>query len=438
MSLDMDIIIKLILGFFITSASVYNLHKLSNRRVNFKSRKLWGLFLILMTLALINYFNVNAFVRITVITISLSIFYKLLFKANMKDSVITTLVSQIVIMISEMIFAFIMGTIFDLSCQDIVNSQFGGLYSNICISLLSFMLIQIPIFKKFRNMLLVVTDRLKKNQLIFFFTIIVIVANILTMVVYYDIEFQYLLVFNTFLTVFFLVVIIYYFSAKNNYMKVYDKYNTTLKSLKEYEDILDKYRVSNHENKNQLLTIRNMLPKTNKKIISYIDTVIENKLKDNEKVMFDVSKIPAGGLRGLIYSKVLVMKESNIEYELEISKDVKTVDLINNIDDSMMLDICKIIGVYADNAIQEVEQLEEKYINIEMYLDDSDLVISISNNYGKTIELDKIEDNGFTTKGDGHGYGLTLAKQIIENNKKLSNQKMITQDSFTQMLKIKM
>ena len=132
------------------------------------------------------------------------------------------------------------------------------------------------------------------------------------------------------------------------------------------------------------------------------------------------------------------MKECNIQYELEISKDVRTVDLINNIDDFIMLDICKRIGVYTDNAIQEVEKLEEKYINIEMYLDNSDLIISISNNYSGIIELDKIEDSGYTTKEAGHGYGLTLAKQIVDNNKKLSNKKMITQDTFTQMLKIKM
>lgn len=434
----MRLLIKLILSFFITAASVYNLHKLSNRRIDFKSIKLWIYFIVLMILAIVNYFNVNAFIRITMITISLMIFYKLLFNASIKDSIITSLISQMIIMVSEMIFVFMVSLILGLDSQDIVNSQFGGLFSNVCIALISFVLVQFPFLSKFRNLLLKTTDKLKDNQIIFFSVIIVIIANVLTMILYYNIDFKYLLIFNTFLTLFFLFIILYSFKNRNNYIKVYDKYNTTLNSLKEYEDILDRYRVSNHENKNQLLTIRNMIPKTNKKVISYIDQIIENKLKDNDKIMFETAVIPAGGLRGLIYSKILLMDELKIEYELEISNNIKTVDLINKIDDSMMLDICKIIGVYIDNAIQEVEKIKEKYINIEMYLDSGYLIISISNNYEGKIEIDKIENSGYTTKEKSHGYGLTLAKEIIDNNKKLTNEKKITGEIFTQILKIKM
>jgi len=221
--------------------------------------------------------------------------------------------------------------------------------------------------KKLYDFLIKITDRINRNKLIVFSLFIVVIANLLTMFLYYRVEFVYLLIFNTCLTLFCLSIVIYSFKTQNNYIKVYDKYNTTLNSLKEYEDILDRYRISNHENKNQLLTIRNMLPKTNKKIISYIDKIIENKLKDNEKAMVEACKIPAGGLRGLIYSKILVMKNLKINYILEISKEVKTVDLIN-LDDSLMLDMCQVIGVYIDNAIGEVKKLKKKYINIEIYL----------------------------------------------------------------------
>lgn len=434
----MEIISKLVLGFFITAASVYNLHKLSNRKIHIKNKKLFFYFFILMMIALINYFNVNAFIRITIITVSLMVFYKLLFQSNIRDSIITPLLSQMIIMISEMFFAFFISLFLGLNSQDIVNHQFGGLFSNICISLISFFIVQIPLLRNLRNLLLKITDKLKDNQVIFLATITVVIANVLTMVIYYNVEFKYLLVFNTFLTLFLLFIILNSLKNKNNYVKVYDKYNTTLKSLKEYEDILDRYRISNHENRNQLLTIRNMIPKTNKKITSYIDKIIENKLKDNDKVMLEITIIPSGGLRGLIYSKLLFMKESNIEYELKISKDVKTVDLINKIDDSTMLDICRIIGVYIDNAIQAVFSLKDKYVNIQMYLDSGYLIISVTNNYEGKIDVEKIEEKGYTTKEKGHGYGLTLTKEIISNNKQLENEKVVTKQTFTQILKIKM
>lgn len=202
--------------------------------------------------------------------------------------------------------------------------------------------------------------------------------------------------------------------------------------------MMDKYRVSNHENKNQLLTIRNMLPKTEKKTIDYIDTIVENKLKDNDRVMHEVSRIPAGGLRGLIYSKLTYMKEYNIDYGLNISKELRTVDLIDKIDENTLLDVCKIVGVYLDNAIQEVELCKEKYISIEMYLDIDEIIISISNNYESEFDIEKLEDKGYTTKTNGHGYGLVLVKELVNKNNKLSNERNISKDMFTQILKIKM
>ena len=429
---------QFVLAFFITSAEVYNLHKLSDRKIDIKSKKLWIYFFALMILALINYSNVNAFIRITIISLSLMLFYKLVFKANFRDSIITPLVSQVIIMISEMLFIFIISLIFGFDNQDIINSQFGGLVSNISIAIISFLIVQLSFFRRFRNFLLNITDKLKTNHLFFFSIIIIVIANILTMILYYRIEFKYLLVFNTFLTLLFLAIIIYSFKNKNKYIKVFDKYNTTLNTLKEYEDILDRYRVLNHENKNQLLTIRNMIPKNNKKVINYIDAEVENKLKDSDKAMFEVTKIPSGGLRGLVYSKILLMKELNINYELEISKDIKTANLIRSIDDSTMLDVCKIIGVYLDNAIDATKKLKEKYINIEMYLEGKSLVISISNNYEGYIDIESIEKMGNTTKGNGHGYGLALTRKIIDENNKLFNEKSISKESFAQMLKIKM
>ena len=303
----------------------------------------------------------------------------------------------------------------------------GKFLTNLIISLIAMFLVQFKFINKFYNVLVKITEKIKTKVLITFLFLLMIAANVYAGVMYYSFNFMYIMVFNVSLTIVCFMIIVNSFKTKNKYIKVYDKYNTTLNSLKEYEDMLDKYRVSNHENKNQLLTIRNMVPKTNRKVISYIDQIVENKLKDSEKIMLEVSKIPAGGLRGLIYSKLLLMNESKISYDLNISKDLKTVDLIN-INESLMLDICKIIGVYIDNAIQEVKKLNKKYILMELYMYNEQLVIRIANNYKGIIEIDKIESKGYTTKGENHGYGLTLAKQIIDNNSKLSNTKEINKD----------
>jgi len=431
--------IQTILAVFATISSIlFVWHKILNKKIDLKNYRLYISLISLMIISLLNYFNVNAYIRITIITLFLIIFFKFLFKENIKLSIITPIFVQLIYMISEMIFAIIISFIFNVNNEDIVNSFFGTLIPNLAIAIISMIIVYIPFVRKLYNLILAKINKIGEIYLIFICFIFIIIANILVAFLYFEVEFRYLLIFNTIVTLFCFCIVIYMFKTKNNFIEVNEKYNTTINSLKEYEEILDRYRISNHENKNQLLTIRNLIPKSNKKVITYIDTLIENKLEDNDKVMFETSKIPSGGLRGLLYSKLLLMKELKIDYNLQVSKNIKTVDLIKNIDDYTMLDICKIVGVFVDNAIQEVKTLRKKNISIEMYFDKNELVVSISNNYGGTINIAKIDNNGYTTKGKNHGYGLALVKELINKNSRLNNERVLSKTIFTQILKIKM
>ena len=132
------------------------------------------------------------------------------------------------------------------------------------------------------------------------------------------------------------------------------------------------------------------------------------------------------------------MDKLKIKYKLNISRDVRTTDLIN-LDEDIILKICKILGVFLDNAIEAVKHLKKKEIFIEIYSLNNYLCIDITNNFKGNLDLDKISNTKYTTKGDGHGYGLTLVNDILsEDNNKLENEKSINRDTFTQTLKIKM
>ena len=435
----MDKLIQLLIsGVIITISNVYISGKLLNKKANFKNYLTYIIISLMYLSTVLNYMYNNQYIRILTITILMALFIKILYNEKVNKSIVVVITLQLLYMITEIIFISTISIIFKFNSNDIANNQFGTVLANFVISSLSIILANLKYVKTFYNFFVKITNKVRNTQIIAAAIFIVVIANVLAMINYYKVEFGYLLIFNAFMTLGCFGIVVYSLKTKNSYIEVNNKYSTTLNSLKEYEDILNKYRVSNHENKNQLLTIRNMLPKEDKKIISYIDKILENKHKDSDKAMRKTAVIPAGGLRGLIYSKVLVMDERKIHYDLDFSSSIKTVDLINKIDESTMLDICTVIGVYVDNAIDEVTNLKDKNICIEMYLDDNDLIIAISNNYAHKIDLDKLEEKGYTTKENGHGYGLPLTREIINNNNRLKNEKRISKEIFTQVLKIKM
>ncbi|MBQ2947082.1 MAG: GHKL domain-containing protein [Bacilli bacterium] len=409
---------------------------LLKKKINLRDYKFYLSLLILTFILIFNYNNVDKMLKYTLITFALATFIKFNFKENIKVSIVTAFYTQITNIIPELIYSIILIAIFGVETGE--YSPIVVFFANTFVGIGSILLVKIRFIRKIYNSIIGVVNKLSLKTLLLWLLPICFILNIYLAITYYKYNSVYFVIINNVSLYFVVGIILILIKKENEYIKIYDKYNTTLNSLKEYEDILDKYRISNHENKNQLLTIRNMISDKNKKTIKYIDEIVQNKLKDDEKIMYEVSIIPAGGLRGLVYSKILYMKQNEIDYELNISKDVRTVDLINKLDDLDMLDICQIIGVYIDNSIEAVANIKDKYINIEMYFEEENLIFSISNYYEGEIELEKLEQKGYTTKGLGHGYGLNLTKKIIENNKKLKNEKKISKRTFTQILKIKM
>ena len=149
--------------------------------------------------------------------------------------------------------------------------------------------------------------------------------------------------------------------------------------------------------------------------------------------MNETYKLPEGGIRGLIYSKILIMREKNIECNLNVDKRI-TIKLLYNISDNDIVDICQILGVFIDNAMEECYRIDKKEIQITLHIQNNCLIIEISNYHNRDYKSINKSIQIKSTKGKGHGYGLQLVKRLIENNKKLRNERLISKEIFTQKL----
>ncbi len=380
-------------------------------------------------------------IRIIACFAILTLICYLMINKNVRKSLEVVVISQAIIWISEFILSITYQLISNGKPFINLEKPIPFLIFNIILIIISYGIFKTKtptkIYKQISK-----NEKYKsgRNPNIGYFIGIIIIMIISLIESYMNIPFVIVSITNIIMTIFFVFLIFKMSNVEDKYNNVNKKYRTSINGLREYEEMMDKYRVVNHENKNTLLEIRGMLAHEDSKdkIIKMIDNTIDNKIKDNEKIMHKTVKIPEGGLRGIIYSKICVMDDLKIKYKLDIANDVRTVDLIN-LDDDVIVNICKILGVFIDNSIEEVRNLKKKNIGIEIYVIDDTLSIDISNNYKGDIDIDKIDNAGYTTKGKGHGYGLALVNKILDENKDiLENERMIDKNTFTQCLKIKL
>ena len=423
---------------FIAFFTILCWNKCINNSIELKKKILLTLSISLFTsIAHMSFSNI---IRIISIFIFLIILCKFTIAHNYKKSAILVIISQFIAWLGEFIFVIII-SIFNSNNIEIILQKpviyfILTLYICIFFALLLHKKIPQKVFHFMDNNYLYSNS---SDTLKYSFIIIAIII-ISTIESYMNLPLTIVLITNVIMAIIFIGLVIMSSKIKANYNKINSKYETSISSLREYEVMIDKFRIDTHENKNEFLTIRNMLKDKNSKetVIKYIDKLVDNKIKDNDKVMKKTSKIPEGGLRATIYSKLCLMDKLKIKYKLNISREVRTTDLIN-LDEDLVLKICKILGVFLDNAIEAVTNLKKKEISIEIYIMDKELCVDITNNFEGNLDLNKINNIKYTTKGDGHGYGLTLVSKLIaEESNKLENEKSINRDNFTQTLKIKM
>ena len=167
-----------------------------------------------------------------------------------------------------------------------------------------------------------------------------------------------------------------------------------------------------HEFKNQLIAIKGFIDEKDKNIDKYLDSLINDFKKIESKVLKNMEHIPSGGLKGLIYFKLGDLEEEKIKVCTNISPTIKK-NIFDNMDPELYKDIIKIIGVYLDNAIEAARISEKKKIILEMFLHDKEFNFIFSNTYDGKIDINRLSEIGYSTKGKGKGYGLALADKII-------------------------
>lgn len=405
-------------------------------KINFKKIIFYVVLFVISILSLLNYFYINVFIRMIILSFLFSIGNWLIFRKKLSHIIVGTLYSQFLLSVTDVIGVLLLILFLGKDSNFIKTDFFDTFFADFYVSIIFLFICSRKIIRKIYDKLILCTDSMKMSTLLKFCILIIISINFFMAVNYYDIKSIYIIIINLSLLLVYSFILYKTINQRNLNMIVTSENQSLLKNLHQYEDMVDRQRVDNHENKNQLLIIKNMIKKKDKDVVKYIDTIVKDQKEDDETLYTRVMTIPSGGLQGIIYQKMLVMKDEHIKFSLDVGRGVRDFELDKlSMDDNYRL--CKIVGVFLDNAIEESRKIDDKCIMISLYVDDDNLVIEVSNRFEGKIDIDKLDESGYTTKGDGHGYGLSLVKKILSETDKFENIRSINRNVFKQIIKIK-
>lgn len=413
---------------------IYVLSNLINKKINFKDYKFYITLIFETLVAILAYLYVGSLMRLVIMTMAVIVGNYYLFRINLREVILSSTFEQVIVVVSEVIMTLILVLLFGVDAEQLTNDYFLNFISILLICSIMVIIVYLPFTRKIYERFLKITYKIDIKKLSIYVLIIIISINFLFVSNFIEIDFYFIYGFNLFLIILYSLIVCYSMYQGNQNVKFKEENKSLLGNLNEYEKMLDYQRVNNHENKNQLLVIKSMIEDKNDKVVEYIDEIIKEKREDNETLYTQAKRIPEGGLQGLFYQKMLLMQEKNIKINLNISKEVRKIDL-TCLSQKVIYDICRIIGVILDNAIEAVINNDNREILISMYVDD-EFIIEISNKFNDNFDISKIGDKGYTSKGKGRGYGLSLVKKIVEKSDTIFLDTIIINDIFTQKLRI--
>lgn len=367
--------------------------------------------------------------NIVIMIISL---YFSMFNKNISKSVYYSLVYEIYAFIVEIVISVILVSIFNFDLNSYEEFSFSLMIFSIVNCFIIYLLSKIEcinrIIRKFESIIS------KSNKDMIY--IIIIILLMMFMLAYNGSVLNHNLSFyiNVGMVIFVFLMLIYVIYNKFQKEKLEDKYNQMMDYVSKYEKIINEQGKKNHEYNNQLMVLKGYINKPDK-LNEYLDLIITEHKGGQNYTIKQLGYFPDGGIKGLIYHKLSKMDENEVKPYLYIDQNIKDI-FEEKLDINTYRDITKLLGVFLDNAIEAAKDAEPKEVELEIKNKDSYILITITNTFSNNADVSQVGKKGFSTKGSGHGFGLSIVKDIAKNNNNIETFSDVINNKFKQTIMI--
>lgn len=359
------------------------------------------------------------------------IFIKVIFEENIFMSMFISLVIHTIKIAVKILVLSIIGNENLLLVNTYKTLDWNAFYINLFT--LACAIILVFLFRKtFRQIVNYVTS-LRNRKIVLF---IAVYLNFILILIYQPLSDMFSLrTVTDFIMIFTVVYVgIFNISSEMKMESLTNHYKEIFEYSKSNGELLTHYKMQVHENKNRLLMIKGMLDGPKKETKKYIDTLLKeiNDNKSNSNYwLAELRYIPLAGVRNFINYKLIKLTNLGANIEVFVSSELETINA-SSFSEKEYNQLTTILGVILDNMIESITETEEKLISINIYVEDNKIHGEFVNSFSGNIDLCRLNEVGYTTKGDQHGVGLPLVAKITKMNKRFQCAPQIIDNFFIQ------
>jgi len=223
--------------------------------------------------------------------------------------------------------------------------------------------------------------------------------------------------------------------ALNKHKKLYELQNKQYEQLIEYigiiENLYENIRSQKHDFMNILFSIKGYVEG---KQWGEFDSLYHSILKEYDESMtkdflIPLKRIQDHGLKGILGYKLNHAVSMGIKVQLYVFTPMEFQQIAP-------LDLCRVIGILTDNAIEAATESQEKELHIVMECDNAYASVIISNTYGEKPDISKLDKWGYSTKGTHRGLGLYNVNQVLSHYPSITLKTTLENSLFFQELTI--
>jgi len=355
------------------------------------------------------------------------------YKEKPHNILLSWLITGVICAIVDCIVSYSMLAILEVnSFEEIVQNKFYYIPGKLILASVVFVISGFIYYSKIDKF----TSKFHKNLGAFLnivVTFLLLLPNIIMLIYYHD---KKTLPFGMVIINICAIIILFFVNMYNT--------NNNIKLAKSEQDLIaqQKYSKTQQDLIDGLRTFKHDYSNTLQTMYGYVQYNKIDKLKEMFTQVLDETKaittldklnpntIKDPGLFGILNGKYQKAKENKIKMEVEIFGEIDGIDID-------IFDLTRMLGILLDNAIEAAKNSKKKKLTFMLTERKDEVSFEITNTFfEKNIDVKKIKEKGFSSKGKNRGLGLYKVEEIINKYDSVENTTQIEGDLFIQTLTI--